>query len=64
MVTQAPTAAHVAAGIVCAVGNPLGRPDILTAITRRTLIRLRDQALASERIVADGNLYQAGWAPS
>ncbi len=40
--------------------DPLGRPDLLTASTRRTLIRLRDQALASERIAGDGLLDRAG----
>jgi Domain of unknown function (DUF6398) len=40
--------------------DPLGRPDLLTASVRRTLIRLRDQALASERIAAGGELDQAG----
>lgn len=40
--------------------DPLGRPDLLTASTRRTLIRLRDHALASERIAAGGELSQAG----
>ena len=40
--------------------DPLGRPDLLTASTRRTLIRLRDQALASERIAANGDFSQAG----
>jgi hypothetical protein len=39
---------------------PLGRPELLTASTRRTLIRLRDQALASERMAAGGELSQAG----
>ncbi len=38
----------------------LGRPDLLTATTRRTLIRLRDQALVSERIAAGEQLDQAG----
>ena len=39
---------------------PLGRPDLLTARTRRTLIRLRDQALAGERLAAGGELSRAG----
>ena len=39
---------------------PLGRPDLLTATTRRTLIRLRDQALASQRITAGEEFDQAG----
>lgn len=121
VITQAPSAAHVAAGIVWAVGrangwfqtsgysictqsmlrdhfgltaypsafgksvqaglraawptvarpwgwrrpttpdlDPLGRPDLLTASTRRTLVRLRDQALASERIAAGDEFFQAG----
>lgn len=121
LITQAPSAAHVAAGIVWAVGRangwfptsghsvctqselrdhlgltaypsgygkvvqsslraalpasvptwgwgraatpdlaPLGRPDLLTASTRRTLLRLRDQALASERVAGGGEFYQAG----
>lgn len=32
--------------------DPLGRPDLLTTSTRSTLLRLRDQALASEQIAA------------
>lgn len=121
VVTQAPSAAHVAAGIVWAVGKangwfptsgysictqstlrdhfgltayasgygksiqaalraawptasrpwgwrrpttpdlaPLGRPDLLTASTRRTLMRLRDQALASELMAGGGELSEAG----
>lgn len=40
--------------------DALGRPDLLTASTRRTLLRLRDQALASERIATSGEFYQAG----
>lgn len=38
----------------------LGRPELLTATTRRTLIRLRDQALTSQRIAAGEELDQAG----
>lgn len=37
----------------------LGRPDLLTARTRRTLLRLRDQALASARIAESGELDEA-----
>jgi hypothetical protein len=37
----------------------LGRPDLLTARTRRTLLRLRDQALASARIAEPGELDEA-----
>lgn len=40
--------------------EPLGRPDLLTASVRRTLLRLRDQALASEAIASSGEFYQAG----
>lgn len=39
---------------------PLGRPSLLTATTRRMLIRLREQALASERIALSGGLDRAG----
>jgi hypothetical protein len=39
---------------------PLGRPDLLTATTRRMLIRLREQALASERIALGQGLDRAG----
>lgn len=38
----------------------LGRPDLLTASVRRTLLRLRDQSLASEAIASSGEFYQAG----
>lgn len=39
---------------------PLGRPQLLTATTRRTLIRLRERALLSERIMAEGEVDRAG----
>lgn len=39
---------------------PLGQPGLLTATTRRMLIRVREQALASERIAPHGDLDRAG----
>lgn len=39
---------------------PLGRPSLLTATTRRMLIRLREQASTSERIALGGGLDRAG----
>lgn len=40
--------------------DPLGRPDLLTARNRRTLVRLRDQALASEELATSDELSRAG----